>query len=80
MPTASAAGWHGDRICKSCSSYTNFYFKGELQRKNHPMFIFDRYVALASHVECITTIFIIKLYVVFELSLVKHCKTSLPQK
>ena len=42
--------------------------KGQLQRKIHPM--------LVSHAECITTIFIILSYVVFELSLVKHGKMS----
>ena len=37
-------------------------------------------IASASHAECITTIFIIQLYVAFELLLVKHCNTSLWQK
>ena len=36
--------------------------------------------ALVSHAECITTIFIIQLYVVFELLSVKHDKISLLKK
>ena len=35
---------------------------------------------IASHAECITTIFILQLCVVFELWEVKHCKMLLPQK
>ena len=42
--------------------------------------VFISLKALVSHAECITTIFIIQLCVVFELSSVKHDKTSLPKK
>ena len=63
------------------SHMSSFITQVKDQLQKSPYVLFDQYVALASHAECIATIiFIIQLCVVFELWLVKHCKTSLPQK